>query len=82
MFALTGIEQYKSINLKCDPEYAIELREQYPAIIPGYHMSKKHWNTVMMDGSVPMKLVKKMIDDSYNLVAASLPKKEREKLGL
>ena len=80
MFALTGIEQFKSINLKCDPERAVELREQYPGILPGYHMSKKHWNTVMMDGSVPMKLIIQMIDDSYNLVLSSLPKRERDAL--
>ncbi len=82
MFALTDVERFVSINLKCDPEEAIELREQYDGIQPGYHMSKKHWNTVMMDGSVPMKLVRKMIDNSYLLVASTLPKKEREKLGL
>jgi predicted DNA-binding protein (MmcQ/YjbR family) len=80
MFALTGIEQFKSINLKCDPERAIELREEYSGILPGYHMSKKHWNTVMMDGSVPMKLIKQMIDDSYDLVVSSLPKRERDAL--
>ena len=80
MFALTGIEQFKSINLKCDPERAVELREQYPGILPGYHMSKKHWNTVMMDGSVPMKLIIQMIDDSYNLVLSSLPKRDRDAL--
>ena len=80
MFALTGIEQFKSINLKCDPERAIELREEYAGILPGYHMSKKHWNTVMMDGSVPMKLIKQMIDDSYDLVVSSLPKRERAAL--
>ncbi len=82
MFALTNVEQFVSINLKCDPEEAVELREQYDGILPGYHMSKKHWNTVMMDGSVPIKLVRKMIDNSYLLVASTLPKKEREKLGL
>ncbi|MFM9984947.1 MAG: MmcQ/YjbR family DNA-binding protein [Flavobacteriales bacterium] len=80
MFALTGIEQFKSINLKCDPERAIELREEYSGILPGYHMSKKHWNTVMMDGSVPMKLIKQMIDDSYDLVVTSLPKRDRDTL--
>jgi predicted DNA-binding protein (MmcQ/YjbR family) len=82
MFALTGIEQFQSINLKCDPELAIELREKYDGITPGYHMNKKHWNSVKMDGSVPMKVVQKMIDDSYSLVVSSLPKREREKLGL
>lgn len=78
MFALTGIEQFKSINLKCDPERAVELREEYSGILPGYHMNKKHWNTVMMDGSVPMKLIKQMIDDSYDLVVSSLPKRQRD----
>ena len=78
MFALTGIEQFKSINLKCDPERAVELREEYRGILPGYHMNKKHWNTVMMDGSVPMRLIKQMIDDSYDLVVSSLPKRQRD----
>ena len=82
MFALADVDLFTSINLKCDPEEAIQLREQYEGITAGYHMSKKHWNTVVMDGSVPMNLIKKMIDDSYRLVASTLPKKEREKLGL
>jgi predicted DNA-binding protein (MmcQ/YjbR family) len=82
MFALSSVETYGSINLKCDPEKAIELREEYSGITPGYHMSKKHWNTVLTDGSVPFELVKKLIDDSYELVVKSLPKKEREKLGI
>ncbi len=66
-------------NVKCDPDKAIELREQYDAIIPGYHMNKKHWNTVITDGSLSAKLLKEMIDDSYNLVAQSLSKKRRKK---
>lgn len=69
MFALTNIESFESINLKSSPEDAVQLREQYPAVQPGYHMNKKHWNTVVMDGSIPDKLVKKWIDQSYNLVA-------------
>lgn len=81
MFALTDVESFQSINLKCDPEKAIELREQYDAIIPGYHMSKKHWNTVIMDNSLRDTMICGLIDDSYNLVAATLPKKDREKLG-
>lgn len=81
MFALTGIDEFRSINLKCDPEEAIELREKFVGVMPGFHMNKTHWNTVMIDGSVPVKLIKKMIDDSYLLVFASLPKREREKLG-
>ena len=67
-------------NAKCDPEKAIELREEYDAIQPGYHMNKKHWNSVVVDGSLPTKLIKEMIDDSYNLIVQSLPKKLREEL--
>ena len=67
-------------NAKCNPEKAIQLREEYNAITPGYHMNKKHWNTVIVDGSIPSKLVKEMIDDSYNLIVESLPKKSKENL--
>ena len=67
-------------NAKCKPEKAIELREQYDAIQPGYHMNKKHWNTVVIDGSISSALIKEMIDDSYNLIVQSLPKKLREEL--
>lgn len=75
MFALADVTVFESINLKCDPEQAVLLREQYPAVLPGYHMNKKHWNTVLMDGSLPDKLVKQWIDNSYNLVVACLPAK-------
>lgn len=67
-------------NAKCNPEKAIELREEYDAIKPGYHMNKKHWNTVVIDGSISTKLIKEIIDDSYNLIVQSLPKKSREEL--
>ncbi len=67
-------------NAKCEPEKAIELREQYDAIIPGYHMNKKHWNTVIIDGTISSALIKEVIDDSYNLIVQSLPKKSREEL--
>lgn len=67
-------------NAKCDPDKAIELREQYDAVQPGYHMNKKHWNTTILDGSLSTSLVKEMIDDSYALIVKSLPKKEREQL--
>ena len=67
-------------NAKCDPEKAIELREEYDAIKPGYHMNKKHWNTVIVDGTISTALLKEMIDDSYDLIAQSLPKKLREEL--
>ena len=80
MFALANLDGDLSINLKCAPEKALELREQYPAVLPGYHMNKKHWNTVMIDDSIPDALIKEWIDDSYNLVLSKLPKKEREKL--
>jgi len=80
MFALTSIEGPFRINLKCDPEKAIGLRAEYPAVTPGYHMSKVHWNTVEMDGSVSDDLVREWVDDSYNLIAASLKKADREAL--
>jgi predicted DNA-binding protein (MmcQ/YjbR family) len=64
-------------NAKCDPEKAIELREAHNAIKPGYHMNKKHWNTIVIDGSVTTNLIKEMIDESYNLVVKSLPKNKR-----
>lgn len=67
-------------NAKCDPDKAIELREQHDAIIPGYHMNKKHWNTIIMDGSLSNALIKEMINDSYDLIVQSLPKKDREEL--
>src|SRR5215831_6908689 len=67
-------------NAKCDPAKAIELREEYDAVQPGYHMNKKHWNTIIIDGSIPQKLLREIIDDSYELIVRSLPKKEREKL--
>ena len=82
MFALTDTEDEFSINLKCDPEKAIELREKYPAVQPGYHMNKKHWNTIYVDGSVSDEKLKAWIDDSYWLITNSLPKKDRIKLGL
>lgn len=68
------------INLKCDPERAIELRERYESIQPGYHMSKKHWNTVIIDGSIPSKNIFEWIDLSYNLVVSGLKKSDKNKL--
>jgi predicted DNA-binding protein (MmcQ/YjbR family) len=79
MFLLMNLEPPFSINIKCDPEKAIELREQYDDIIPGWHMSKVHWNTVYVESSLSPQLIKDMIDDSYNLVIQGLPKKLREK---
>lgn len=76
MFALTVPDEFPArINLKCDPERSIILRDEHEAIIPGYHMNKRHWNTLVLDGSLPARLVNELIDHSYDLVAASLPKK-------
>jgi len=80
MFALTNLEGDWSLALKCDPDRAIELRERYPAIQPGYHMSKIHWNTMMMDGSLSSKLILELIDHSYQLVVSKLPLKVRQEL--
>ena len=81
MFLLTNVNELPlSMNLKCDPERAVELRERYPAIQPGYHMNKKWWNTVDADGSIPEKLVYELIDHSYDEVVKKLPKKIREKI--
>ncbi len=80
IFALASIDVFATVNLKCDPERAIELREQYEGIIPGYHMNKQHWNTVDVTGSVPEKLIRELVDHSYDLVKASLPKKVREEI--
>jgi predicted DNA-binding protein (MmcQ/YjbR family) len=78
MFALTVPGDFPSrLNLKCDPARAISLRENHEAIIPGYHMNKKHWNTVLLDGSIPSSLIRELIVHSYDLVVASLSKKQR-----
>ena len=80
IFALMDVDLFDGVNLKCDPERAIELRERYPGITPGYHMNKQHWNTVRTDGSVPHKLFLELAEHSHALVLASLPKKVRESL--
>ncbi len=77
MFALTDLEGDLSINLKCDQGKAIELRERYATIIPGYHMNKKHWNTILIDGSIPDSLIFSWIDHSYELVIKGLSQKKR-----
>ncbi len=83
MFALCSIKDEKhSVNLKCDPEYAIQLREDYhDSIIPGYHMNKRHWN-IMYYEQLQTALIKQLIDHSYDLVVSSLSNKKRETLGL
>jgi len=81
MFALTGLDRIPATaNLKCDPDLALELRDRYDQIRPGYHMNKKHWNTVELDSGIPDRELRKMIDHSYDLVVKSLPQAERAKL--
>lgn len=76
-FLLTGLDSEElRFNVKCDPERALELREEYPCVLPGYHMNKKHWNTIVVDGSVPAKLLKEWIDHSYELVTGAKKKKK------
>jgi predicted DNA-binding protein (MmcQ/YjbR family) len=82
MFALTGLEREEfQVNLKCDPDRAIQLREEYPEqVIPGWHSNKKHWNTVFFEAGLPDDLLCEMIDHSYDLVVKGLRKKDREVL--
>lgn len=70
----------KGLNLKCDPELALVLRQQYEDVFPGYHMNKKHWNTVLFDGDVPDKEIVNLIDISYKIVVGKLKKADRERL--
>ena len=83
MFALTTpTDDPLRVNLKCDPFLAELLREKYAAVLPGYHMNKRHWNTLVLDGSVPEDEIREMIDASYALVVKGLKKADREKLGV
>jgi predicted DNA-binding protein (MmcQ/YjbR family) len=82
MFALTDLGgRPLKVNLKCDPEDAVRLREEHEGlIVPGYHMNKRHWNTVTVDGGLPDRLVRELVEDSYDLVVAGLPRAERLRL--
>ena len=80
MFALCGLDEFDFVNLKCDPDRAIELRESYQAIQPGYHMNKKLWNSVYVNDDVQDKVVYELIDHSYELIVASLTKKLQAEL--
>lgn len=82
MFALYSLKSMNRLTLKCDPDRALELRAEWEEVQPGYHMHKKHWNTVHLDGRLHADMVRDMIDDSYNLIVKSLKKKDREALGL
>jgi predicted DNA-binding protein (MmcQ/YjbR family) len=77
MFCLLGLDDMR-VSLKNDPDKNIELRAHYPAIIAGYHLSKPHWNTISVDGTVPPKMLKELINESYDLIVKSLPKKKQE----
>jgi predicted DNA-binding protein (MmcQ/YjbR family) len=81
LFALVPLgETPQSISLKCDPELATSLRNRYPAVTPGYHLNKRHWNTLTLDGSVPDDEVLELIDHSYDLVVARLTRAQRNQL--
>jgi predicted DNA-binding protein (MmcQ/YjbR family) len=81
LFALVPLgAEPASVSLKCDPDLADDLRSRYEAITPGYHLNKRHWNTVVLDGSVPEEQVLELIDHSYELVVARLPRAQRDKL--
>ena len=79
MFVLMSLEE-RTVNLKFDPEKAVALREEYSSVIPGYHMNKKYWNTVLLDGTVPEKLIREWILESYRLVVEGLTRKLRKEL--
>lgn len=79
MFALLSPDDEPTrMNLKCDPERALELRDRYESILPGYHMSKKHWNTLILDSSLSTSLVRELVDHSFDLVVSGLPVKVRQ----
>jgi predicted DNA-binding protein (MmcQ/YjbR family) len=82
MFALSRLSQSPlQVSLKCEPLLAQQLREAHPAVLPGYHLNKRHWNTVIVDGSLPERMIKDMIEDSYDLVVNQLPESGRRSLG-
>ena len=81
MFLLASLEKIPlQINIKCSPEEAVEVREKYEAVIPGYHMNKQHWNTVIIDNSIPPKNILSWIDNSYDLIVSGLKKSKKEEL--
>jgi predicted DNA-binding protein (MmcQ/YjbR family) len=82
MFALSQLDaESLRVSVKCDPDLAEALRQAHEAVIPGYHLNKRHWNTVIIDGSLPDKAVREMIEDSYDLVVSKLPAARRRSLG-
>jgi predicted DNA-binding protein (MmcQ/YjbR family) len=82
MFAITALDRTPlEVSVKCEPELAVALRDSYPSIRPGYHLNKRHWNTITLDGSLPDHLVRDLLEDSYDLIVSALPKRVREQLG-
>ena len=82
IFAIARLDaEPPHISLKCEPDLAVQLRADHPAITPGYHLNKRHWNTVVVDGSLPAGLLRDMVEDSYDLVVSALPKRVRDDLG-
>ena len=83
IYALMSLDaELCQVNLKCDPDYALELREQYADIVPGYHMNKKHWNTVYCENALDAALIRQLVQHSYDLIVKSLPKADKEALAL
>ena len=80
MFVLTNIDSFESINVKCDPQKAVDLREKYTCVQPGYHMNKKHWNTILVNDEMNDEEIRHWVRHSYELVVSKLPKKSREEL--
>ena len=80
MFAMADVENFERINLKCDPVKAAMLRDLYPEVSPGYHMNKRHWNSIDPQGGLDDVLIREWIEDSYNLVVENLPRKKQKKL--
>ena len=82
IFALSALERAPlEVSVKCEPELAVGLRNTYGAIRPGYHLNKRHWNTITLDGSLPDRLVREFVEDSYDLVVSALPARVRQQLG-
>ena len=81
MFAISALDRTPlEVSVKCEPELALQLRGTYAAIRPGYHLNKRHWNTVTLDGSVPDTIIRDLVEDSYDLVVSALPKRTRKQL--
>ena len=81
IFAISALDRAPlEVSVKCEPELAVQLRDTYAAIRPGYHLNKRHWNTVTLDGSLPDQLVRDLVEDSYDLVVSALPKRTRNEL--